>query len=299
MKIAFKSLLLVMLVGMIYACLREKKIEQPSPVSKEVEQLSKWYNRQVIHNENPSAFALRNKADWEGTVIEKKGDSTLFTTLLWKDDQTVRELQVTYYKNIYTGLVRQYGYIQKDSTAVTTFSINGKTLDIGYFDATNTYIRNVVTGKFKGLPTVESYPPRTGIKGHTLTDIPPRGTYFPETGSSVSDAYFSEDEFNGILENLKNGLNAEPIEFYLLVSNKNNKILHASTYTVDAKGILVGDYRLTLHYDSNGLAKFYTASRNSILGIEYIIRADALSKFRHNYRLYKRLANVFYSQDVF
>ncbi|MGB3063488.1 hypothetical protein [Sphingobacterium thalpophilum] len=125
---------------------------------------------------------------------------------------------------------------------------------------------------------------------------------FPEegggSGENGSNTYFSETEFNTILDNLENGLNGDPIEFYLIASYKNSKLLNSSTYSIGANSIQVGDYTLTPHYDSKGVLKFYTASRNTNLGIEYIVRADALNKFQNDYKLYSAAANAFYINGI-
>ncbi|OOG18171.1 hypothetical protein BWD42_12960 [Sphingobacterium sp. CZ-UAM] len=310
MKTIFVKILVVLsLFGIIYACKKDLQIEQPPAISEEINALSEWYNRQIMPNENPQAFANMNKPDWRGTVVKKKGDSTLFTTLLLKDGQIVRELQVIYYDESYTGLVRQYEYARKDSTAVGSFTINGRMLDIGYFDANNKYTLKAVTGKRNivlmgtELPIVDVYPPGTGGTGSGGTGTggtvtPPTGTFPIGTGGSSSSTYFSESEFDNVLANLKNGLNGDPIEFYLIASYKNSKLLNSSTYSVGANSIKVGDYTLTPHYDSKGVLKFYSASRNTTFGIEYIVRADALSKFQNNYTLYSAAANAFYFNGI-
>lgn len=109
---------------------------------------------------------------------------------------------------------------------------------------------------------------------------------------------FSKQEFNTLLNNLKNNINGDPIEFYLIASYKNSKILSSSTYSVSTNSIQIGEFILTPHYDSNSILKFYTASRNINTGIEYIIRGDALYMFKNNYLLYKSAANAFYLNGV-
>lgn len=109
---------------------------------------------------------------------------------------------------------------------------------------------------------------------------------------------FSEQEFNALLSNLENNINGDPIEFYLIASYKNSKILNSSTYSVSANSLQIGEFILTPHYDSNNLLKFYTASRNINIGIEYIVRGDALNMFKENYSLYKSAANAFYINGI-
>ena len=56
----------------------------------------------------------------------------------------------------------------------------------------------------------------------------------------------------------------------------------------------VGDYNLVPHYNAKGTLIFYAAGRNQGLGIEYIIRADALQTFKDKVGFYTSSANVFY-----
>ncbi|QBQ41262.1 hypothetical protein E2P86_08880 [Sphingobacterium psychroaquaticum] len=109
---------------------------------------------------------------------------------------------------------------------------------------------------------------------------------------------FAQSEFNSVLNNLQNDITGDPIEFYLISVYKNSKILNSSVYSVASNSIKVGEFTLTPHYDSNSLLKFYTATRNQNRGIEYIIRADALSMFKSNYTLYKAASNAFYLNGI-
>ncbi|OOG18167.1 hypothetical protein BWD42_12940 [Sphingobacterium sp. CZ-UAM] len=136
----------VFLLCLVYACRKDERILE-TRLPEDVAEMAEWYGRQLLPNENPQAFANMNKPDWNGTVVKKKGDSTLYTTLILTDAKSTRELQVTYYDGSYTGLVRQYDFAREDSTAVGTFTINGRMLDIGYFDGKNRYVLKAVTNK--------------------------------------------------------------------------------------------------------------------------------------------------------
>ncbi|WP_316799049.1 hypothetical protein [Pedobacter frigidisoli] len=51
---------------------------------------------------------------------------------------------------------------------------------------------------------------------------------------------------------------------------------------------------MTPHYNSQNQIVFYSAWRSANIGIEYIIKASELNKFKENYSTFKAAANLFY-----
>jgi hypothetical protein len=105
---------------------------------------------------------------------------------------------------------------------------------------------------------------------------------------------FTESEFDNVIENLGNDFNDDPIQFYLIACYKNSKTLGSSIYSVAANSIKIGDYSLTPHYNSKNILMFYTAWRSSSLGVEFIVKANALNSFKSNHDFYRASANLFY-----
>lgn len=104
---------------------------------------------------------------------------------------------------------------------------------------------------------------------------------------------FTESEFDNVIQNLSNPITDDPIELYMVASYKNSKLLNSSTYSKPSN-FKIGEYSLTPHYNSQNVLVFYSAFRNSSLGIEYLIRADALNSFKEKYSTYKFAADLFY-----
>lgn len=109
-----------------------------------------------------------------------------------------------------------------------------------------------------------------------------------------TNSFFSENEFDALVTSLSNDFNEDPIELYLLACYRHSKTLNSSTYSKAGNQLKLGDYYLTPHYNSQNQLVFYTASRNQNLGIEYIVKANALNAFKENYTTYKAAADLFY-----
>ncbi|RZK16668.1 MAG: hypothetical protein EOO86_14365 [Pedobacter sp.] len=105
---------------------------------------------------------------------------------------------------------------------------------------------------------------------------------------------FTESEFDNVIQNLNNDITEDPIQLYMIASYKNSKLLNSSTYAISSNYFMVGEYILCAHYNSKNKIAFYSAFRKSSLGIEYLIRADALNAFKEKYTTYKAAADLFY-----
>ncbi|WP_316768472.1 hypothetical protein [Pedobacter frigiditerrae] len=70
-------------------------------------------------------------------------------------------------------------------------------------------------------------------------------------------------------------------------------MLNSSIYSIP-NNFQIGDYTLCPHYNSQNQLVFYAAMRSPSLGIEFLIRADALNKFREGHNNYRGAANLFY-----
>jgi len=111
--------------------------------------------------------------------------------------------------------------------------------------------------------------------------------------------YYTSSEIDQLIANLQNGaIQEDPIEFYLILNYKGSKLLNTSIKSIASNNIQIGDYLLTPHYDSSNNLLFYAAWRNPNNGIEFIIRVDALTKFKENYKLYKSAADWFYLNGI-
>ncbi|MGJ1261335.1 hypothetical protein [Sphingobacterium spiritivorum] len=139
-------IIMCLLLAVMWACRKERSLEIEPDLSEEVTALSNWYKRQLIPTDNPESFAKMNQPLWSGTKMINKGDTLLFTTLLFSKEKITRELHVRYYDGVYNGVVRQYDFGFTDSLSAGTFTLNGRLIDMGYFDATNTYTLTVLAG---------------------------------------------------------------------------------------------------------------------------------------------------------
>ncbi|WP_145855983.1 hypothetical protein [Pedobacter suwonensis] len=110
--------------------------------------------------------------------------------------------------------------------------------------------------------------------------------------SGISN-FFTEAEFDNLIQNLSNNITEDPIQLYMIACYKSSKLLNSSMYS-KPNNFQIGEYTLCPHYNSQNKLVFYSAFRKSGLGIEYLIRADALNTFKINYTLYKSAANLFY-----
>lgn len=101
---------------------------------------------------------------------------------------------------------------------------------------------------------------------------------------------------NTINNLMMNPLTSDPIEFYLIAKYLFDTTLDISVFQIASSSSSIGEYTVTPHYDSNGVLVFYAAARQNgkNLGIEYIIKANALTDFQNNINLYTFAANMFY-----
>jgi len=123
------------------------------------------------------------------------------------------------------------------------------------------------------------------IPGHVLS-----ASDYNFTGISN---YFTEAEFDNIIENLSNDITEDPIQLYMIACYKNSKLLNSSIYS-KPNNFQIGEYSLCPHYNSQNRLVFYSAFRKASLGIEYLIKADALNAFKEKYSVYKAAADLFY-----
>lgn len=209
--------LLCLSLIVVWACRKEQKIDLGSDPSEKIDALSKWYEKQLIPTEDAKSFSDMNNPVWESTKIVQKGDTILYTTLVYANNKITRELQTRYHDGIYSGVVRQYNFTSSDSLLTATLTVNGRLIDFGYFDKNKNYTllslagnRNLVlmgteTKDGGTLPTpVVTRPGPTDPKNPD-PDIPPTGTpstpTFPSgggVGSSTGDnSLYSPIAWNG------------------------------------------------------------------------------------------------------
>ena len=138
----------------------------------------------------------------------------------------------------------------------------------------------------------------SGPKGLVFEDVIPESIATPLYMQSDYNmigvaAYFTESEFENVINNLNNDFNDEPIQLYLIACYKNSKLLNSSLYST-SNSLKIGDYTVTPHYNAQGTLVFYSAWRSASLGIEYLIKASALNDFKNNHTFYRACANLFY-----
>jgi len=114
-------------------------------------------------------------------------------------------------------------------------------------------------------------------------------------GEEVNFEEFNTTKF---INNLKNPITDKGIELYLLAKYKNSGVLDLSLYSIAQNEIEVGDYFLKPHYGIGDKLVFYSAYRDSQIGIEYIIKADDLASFQDNISIYTAAANLFYLNGI-
>ncbi|WP_336838263.1 hypothetical protein [Sphingobacterium siyangense] len=163
---AFLALILLA----VWGCVKDAKIDTVQE-NGDIEKVAAWYQRQLIPTNVKEAFANVNSPNWSATKVEKRGDSTFFTTLLLRDSIITRELQVTLHDGAYEGVVRQYQFKSTDSLFAGTFTVNGRLIDLGVYNKEGRYKllgiagnRNIVLMGIEDidggdLPIVDVYPP--------------------------------------------------------------------------------------------------------------------------------------------
>lgn len=130
----------------VWACKKDSPTVSESNYENHLQNLSQWYGRQLIPTDDSMTFAVMNKPDWSTTKVHERGDTLSFTTLLFSKDKITRELHASYYDGAYKAIVRQYDIGFKDSLVVGTFTINGRLIDLGYFDKDNNYVLTALAG---------------------------------------------------------------------------------------------------------------------------------------------------------
>ncbi|GEM_PF-2485470 len=194
----------------IWACQKEQPLDIGTDEYEEINGLSRWYTKQLIPTDNPEAFAKMNRPSWDSTKIVQMGDTVMFITPLFGEEKITRELHASYHDGVYSAVVRQYDFGFKDSLSTGTFTLNGRLIDLGFFDKDQRYTlialagnRNLVlmgTETINGgtLPGVTVPPPTnpnppviwippTVPTGPTGPSGPPPGpTFPPPTGGQQS-----------------------------------------------------------------------------------------------------------------
>ncbi|WP_299398389.1 hypothetical protein [uncultured Gelidibacter sp.] len=109
---------------------------------------------------------------------------------------------------------------------------------------------------------------------------------------------FDEYEVTSYINNIENPITGNPIELYLIAKYKSNALLDLSLYSIGTNQIQIGEYNLTPHYGINDKLVFYSALRTNNLGIEYVIKANALSDFQDKITIYTAAANLVYLNGI-
>lgn len=171
-KIINLTSFLALVLLTVWGCVKDAKID-PASENGDIEKVAAWYQRQLIPTSVKGAFANVNSPQWSETKIEKRGDSTFFTTLLLRDSIITRELQVSLYDGAYEGVVRQYQFKSVDSLYTGSFTLNGRVIDLGVYNKEGRYTmlrtagsRNIVLMGIEDidggyLPEVPVSPPPT------------------------------------------------------------------------------------------------------------------------------------------
>ena len=105
---------------------------------------------------------------------------------------------------------------------------------------------------------------------------------------------------NIINYSLNNPITSEPIELYLIAEYKFSEMFDVTVFEQANNSLFIGEYTVTPHFDRLGNLVFYAAARQNgkNLGIEYIIRADALQNFSNRISFYTYTSNLFYAGGV-
>ncbi|WP_028297922.1 hypothetical protein [Olivibacter sitiensis] len=214
--------ILASLLLLLWACTREPDLILETDQPEDIQGLAAWYQRQLIPSDDSAAFANLNTPDWNGTLVEKHGDSTLFTTLIRSTKQINRELHVVKYDGAYYGVVRQYEFGNPDSLVVGSFTVNGRLIDVGFFDRDKTYTltglaenRNIVlmgdeTIDGGELPPVTVPPPPNPFPPYIPPSpppyTPPPPPYYPPPvgGGGGGAPPGNDDNNNDIIDSLQN-----------------------------------------------------------------------------------------------
>ncbi len=125
----------------------------------------------------------------------------------------------------------------------------------------------------------------------------------------IKNYSINEQDAIDFIDQMSNPITEDPIEFYLVAMHTGSKIIDLA---VKSKGpsIQVGEYSLMGHYDKNDRLIFYSASRQNAtyydmatlrqrhIGIEFIIKADALQNFRDNVDILRAASDLFYVNGI-